>query len=189
MCALQSHTHTYIFEQWAAKPNKIIKNPWHANFIYRNSNSNSKFKYEIQITSFGQVAAALQLQLSECSSVRCKRRFCYQITRTHTHGWTDRLSMELGSLLRIRRVGHVSQSSLRPGRQKMFAIIAYTNEAHVTKPNKAAQWVRASERETNRIPYPVWIWPARLPAPFACRVHWTRMIFACWKFWLDLITV
>lgn len=136
------------------------------------------------------------------------------LTHMHTHGeplihtdwlWADFYahSCSAAVLLRIRPVGHVSQSSLRPGRQKMFAIIAYTNEAHVSKPNRAGHWWsdRATEKHKERVRVEkgestsdIQHEPWGPPVPpsvqlLCCRVHWTRMIFACWKFWLDLITV
>lgn len=153
-----------------AKPNKIIKNLWQANFIYRNSN----LKLEIQITHVfvgpersrvGSNTSSSACDAIQCSLARCKRLFCYQITHahSHTHGqplihthwqWADFYahSCSAAVLLRIRPVGHVSQSSLRPGRQKMFAIIAYTNEAHVSKPNRAGHWWsdRATEKHRKR---------------------------------------
>lgn len=170
-----------------AKPNKIIKNLWQANFIYRNSN----LKLEIQITHVfvgpersrvGSNTSSAACDAIQCSLARCKRLFCYQITHahshTHTHGeplihthwqWADFYahSCSAAVLLRIRPVGHVSQSSLRPGRQKMFAIIAYTNEAHVSKPNRAGHWwsdrateEKESESESGKGRKHIW-YPAR----------------------------
>lgn len=76
-----------------AKPNKIIKNLWQANFIYRNSN----LKLEIQITHVfvgpersrvGSNTSSAACDAIQCSLARCKRLFCYQITHAHSHTHT-----------------------------------------------------------------------------------------------------
>lgn len=145
----------------------------------------------------------------QCSLARCKRLFCYQITHAHSHTHTHmeshsytRTDSELISMLTharqqfcyayvllamsaSRRSGLAGKKCLPLLHTLMKLMFPSRTEQGIDgATEKHKERVRVEKGEsTSDIQHEPWGPPVPPPVQLlCCRVHWTRMIFACWKF-------